>query len=118
MMRVLNIVAIAAALIAAFSVFNLKYQAEGVAKEVAELQRRVDQEKESLSLLRAEWSVLNQPERVEELVSRHAEALDLAPVEPAQLADPRQIPMRSIAPSEQDRDLLTGLAGDLVEKLQ
>ncbi|MBZ8131649.1 hypothetical protein [Afifella sp. IM 167] len=118
MTRILNVVAIAAALIAAMSVFNLKYRAEGVAKEVAELQRKVDQEKESISLLRAEWSVLNQPDRVEELAERYQDTLGLKPVEPKQLADPAQIPMRTIAPSDTDRDLLSGIAGDLAENLQ
>ncbi|WP_026379515.1 cell division protein FtsL [Afifella pfennigii] len=118
MTRLLNLAAIAAALIAAFSVFNLKYQAEGVAQEVADLQRKVDQEREAISLLRAEWSVLNQPDRVEELVERHQEALRLDHVEPKQLADPSRIPMRVIAPSDSDRALLTGLTGEPTGALQ
>ena len=61
----------------------------------ADLQRQVDAEKEKLSLLKAEWSLLIQPSRVQELAERHKKQLELAPIVPAQMvASFADLPMR------------------------
>jgi hypothetical protein len=115
MMRWLQVVSVIAAASAAVFVFQVKYQAEAVAGRAAALQRQVDQENETLSLLEAEWSLLIQPARVQELVTRHAELLKLQPLDPAQIIKIENLPMRPIGPAPDDAaalfEILEGQTG-------
>jgi hypothetical protein len=56
------------------------------------MQRKVDKEKEAISLLKAEWSFLIQPSRIQALVERHHERLQLVPLDPAQVTHLDTIP--------------------------
>lgn len=85
MIRWLQAVSVLAVIMAAVAVFQVKYRADATAARVAELQRRVDEEKERLSLLKAEWSFLIQPGRVQGLVERHTDRLGLQPLDPGQI---------------------------------
>ena len=98
MTRWLQVISVIAAAGAAVFVFQVKYRAEAVAEHAAKLQREVDQENETLSLLEAEWSLLIQPARVQELVERHAELLKLQPLDPTQITKLENLPMRPQGP--------------------
>jgi hypothetical protein len=62
-----------------------------------------------VSLLRAEWSLLNQPTRVQELVSRHADELKLAPLDPKQIVRFEQLPPRPSGPAPDDEAALSAI---------
>jgi hypothetical protein len=109
MMRWLQIVSVVAAATAAIVVFQVKYRAEAVAEQAAELERELDREKETLSLLEAEWSLLIQPARVQELIERHAEALKLQPLDPAQITEIENLPMRPTGPAADDKAALSAI---------
>ena len=51
-------------------------------KDISEAYRQLAEEKEALHVLKAEWSYLNTPERLENLVDKH---LRLSPVEVSQV---------------------------------
>ena len=112
MMRWLQVVSIVAAAGAAILVFQVKYRAEAVAQRASELQRQVDQENETLSLLKAEWSLLIQPARVQQLVERHAETLKLQPLDPAQITRLENLPMRPKGPAADDKAALSAILGE------
>jgi hypothetical protein len=124
MIRWLQVVSVVAAAGAAIFVFQIKYRAEAVAERAATLQRQVDQENETLSLLQAEWSLLIQPTRVQELVERHAEALKLQPLDPAQITQIENLPMRPKGPAAEDEAALSAILeaepglGDLLGEQQ
>lgn len=109
MIRWLQVVAVVAAVGAAIFVFQVKYRAEAVADRAAELQRSLDQEKETVSLLEAEWSLLLQPARVQELIERHAERLKLQPLDPAQITRLENLPMRPKGPEPADETALSAI---------
>lgn len=109
MIRWLQIVSVLAAAGAAAFVFQIKYRAEGVAERAAELQRRVDQENETVSLLKAEWSLLIQPTRVQDLVQRHAGLLKLQPLDPGQITKLERLPMRPKGPEPGDEAALSAI---------
>jgi hypothetical protein len=109
MIRWLQIASVIAAAGAAIFVFQSKYRAESVAEHAAALQRQVDQENETLSLLKAEWSLLNQPARVQELVERHAEILKLTPLDPKQITKLENLPMRPTGPEAGDEAALSAI---------
>jgi cell division protein FtsL len=70
-MRLLNLLVIAALILAASFVYKIKFdstlQAERVGKIAAELRR----ERNAIANLRAEWSKLDSPDRVQGLAERH-----------------------------------------------
>ena len=109
MMRWLQIVSVVAAAGAAVFVFHVKYRAEAVAEQAADLQRKLDQEHETLSLLKAEWSLLIQPQRIQEVVERHAELLELQPLDPAQITRLENLPMRPTGPAPEDESALSAI---------
>ncbi len=109
MIRWLQFVSVIAAAGAAIFVFQVKYRAEAVADHAADLQRGLDQEKETLSLLEAEWSLLLQPARVQELVARHSERLKLQPLDPAQITRLENLPMRPKGPEPADETALSAI---------
>jgi hypothetical protein len=109
MIRALQVVSVLAAAGAAVFVFQIKYRAEAVADQAADLQRSVEQENETLSLLQAEWSLLIQPARVQELVQRHAELLKLTPLDPGQITKLENLPMRPKGPEPDDEAALSAI---------
>ena len=111
MMRWLQVVSVVAAGAAAVFVFHVKYRAEAVAEHAGQLQREIEQESETLSLLEAEWSLLIQPARVQELVERHADLLKLQPLDPAQITRTENLPMRPTGPAPDDAAALSAILG-------
>lgn len=109
MIRWLQFLSVVAAAGAAIFVFQVKYRAEAVADRAAGLQRSIDQENETVSLLKAEWSLLNQPVRVQELVARHAELLKLQPLDPTQITKLEKLPMRPTGPAPEDESALSAI---------
>ncbi|MYZ47798.1 cell division protein FtsL [Propylenella binzhouense] len=109
MIRIVQVLSVAAAVSAAVFVFQVKYRAEAVAERTAELERQLDSERETLSLLKAEWSYLIQPNRIQELVQRHGEQLGLKPLDPKQLVRIADLPFRPAGPKTEDKDALASL---------
>jgi len=109
MTRWLQVISVIAAAGAAVFVFQIKYRAEAVAEHAGKLQRELDQENETLSLLEAEWSLLIQPARVQELVGRHAEVLKLQPLDPTQITRIENLPMRPKGPAPDDEAALSAI---------
>jgi len=109
MIRWLQVLSVIAAACAAIFVFQVKYRAEAVAEHAAQLQRQLDQENETKSLLAAEWSLLIQPARVQDLVTRHAELLKLQPLDPLQITKIENLPMRPSGPAPDDAAALSAI---------
>jgi len=109
MIRWLQVVSVLAATGAAVFVFQVKYQAEAVAEHAAKLQRELDQENETTSLLAAEWSMLIQPARVQDVVDRHADVLKLQPLDPLQIVRIENLPMRPTGPAPDDAAALSAI---------
>ena len=62
------------------------------AEAIARLNRDIVREQDQIHVLKAEWTYLNRPERIEELSKRF---LDLAAPKPNQMGTIAQLPMRS-----------------------
>jgi hypothetical protein len=71
--------------------YNLKAQVEDQEKELARIQRAIEDERDTIQVLRAEWSYLNQPERLRRLA---AAKLDLQPVAQRQMASMERLAQR------------------------
>ena len=71
MIRLINMCVIAALVFAAADVYQIKFESIRQAERVAKLRMELRQEREAIAALRAEWSKLDNPARIEELSTRH-----------------------------------------------
>jgi cell division protein FtsL len=121
MIRLLNICVIVALVVAAVYVYKIKFESTRKAEQVARLRLDIRREHDAMAELRAEWSKLDNPARIQELARRHLslrmietrqfDQLDHLPERPPDLAPPdspdpignllegRDVPTASIAPS-------------------
>ncbi|MBO6716846.1 MAG: hypothetical protein JJ913_02690 [Rhizobiaceae bacterium] len=85
MFRTTDIILIAAMIGAAGLTFKVKHDAEMKLDEVRRLETEIRTEEDTIDVLRADWSFLTQPERLQRLVDAYNAELKLNPVEPDQI---------------------------------
>ena len=107
MIRTLNIILVCTSIAGLVGVYALKYTVEETASEKAALVREIDRQEGELSLVKADWAYLNQPAHVSPIIARHAEALGLQPIQPAQFGSLEDLPMRPVI--ENDTQALDSL---------
>jgi cell division protein FtsL len=91
MMRILNICVIAALVAAAVYVYQIKFESTRQAERLAKIRMEIRQEQDAIAALRAEWSKLDNPARIQDLAKRH---LKLKPIDPRQFDSLHQLPER------------------------
>ncbi|HTO31836.1 MAG TPA: hypothetical protein VL202_11745 [Pararhizobium sp.] len=103
MLRTLDIVLIVVMTAAATVTYTIKHQAENKLEEVRKLEAGIKLEEDTIDLLRADWALLTQPNRLEKLVGLYQQDLQLAPTASTQIAQPQELPMlRSELPPPAD----------------
>ncbi|HEY2756379.1 MAG TPA: hypothetical protein VGJ01_11635 [Pseudolabrys sp.] len=70
-MRLLNIIVIAALIIAASVVYKIKFDSTLQAEHVAKMRSEMNTERNAIAGLRAEWARLDTPGRIQGLAERH-----------------------------------------------
>lgn len=68
---------------AASGLYVVKYRVQAIQVEITALNKQLEQERESMRVVEAEWAYLSRPERIQRL---SAEYLKLQPVQPSQMA--------------------------------
>lgn len=101
MIRTLNLVLLVTMMLALVGVYALKSKVEVTAEQKARLERQIGQQKAQLSMLEADWAVLQQPAHLAPIIARHNDALNLAQIKPEQYESFAQLPMRPLAPDPQ-----------------
>ena len=111
MSRLVNAVLFLFVLLGAFWLYQVKHEAKLEEEKIANLQQQIKEEKEALLLLKAEWSYLNRPERVQTLTDRFSGELGLKEVEPFQIGKATDLPERIEGEpvSDQDQQQLNSL---------
>jgi hypothetical protein len=79
---------------AGFGMFEVKYAVMDLEDTLAKTNRSIVADQDAIHVLKAEWSYLSQPSRLDELSRRF---LDLAPMRTAQLGQLDSLPMRPAA---------------------
>src|SRR4029078_9112870 len=82
MLRFVNICLVLGLVALAYVIYQVKYEARALDEQIASLGKEIDEERDGIALLRAEWSLLNSPERIERLAQKY---LKLAPAQIRQL---------------------------------
>ncbi|MGH7089637.1 MAG: cell division protein FtsL [Stellaceae bacterium] len=85
----------AAVILVGYAMFQVKYEVMQQEDQLAHVRREVAQGREQIRVLKAEWSFLSQPTRLNELAHRY---LDLVPIGTAQLGAIDTIPLRNPPP--------------------
>ncbi|RCS25476.1 hypothetical protein DUT91_01330 [Phyllobacterium salinisoli] len=94
MLRTFDIILITIMLAAATVTYKIKYDAEKQMADVRTLQRKINFEKDTITLLKADWSLLTQPNRLQKLVDVYQSELDLKPIDAHQIGSIEDIPER------------------------
>jgi cell division protein FtsL len=82
MLRFVNICLVLGLVALAYVIYQVKYETRALDAQVASLNKQIEEERDAIAVLRAEWSLLNRPERIERLAKKY---LKLAPAKPSQL---------------------------------
>ena len=82
MLRFVNICLVLGLVALAYVIYQAKYEARALDERIIVLNKEIGTERDALAVLRAEWSLLNRPERIERLAQKY---LKLAPAHPQQL---------------------------------
>jgi hypothetical protein len=88
-LRITMLVYMACSACALGAVYLVKYNVQGVQRQVDGLKQELAVEKESLHLLNAEWAYLNRPDRLQRLSDRH---LELVPLDSRRMEDISVLP--------------------------
>ena len=112
MFRASDMVLIAVMVSAAAFTYKTKQDAENLADSVRKLEASIRYEEDSIDLLKADWSLLIQPGRVQKLVERYQADLPLQPVETHKYARFDELPMRPLGIQDIINDSMDLLAQD------
>jgi len=98
--RIVNAVLLAVMMVAAGVTYGLKHRAEVEADNIASLQSAIGSEKQSITMLRAEWSKLTQPSWLQALVTRYNDQFKLQAFSAAQVAILDEVPAKPADPKD------------------
>ena len=78
----------------AYWAYNENYKTQAKLKHIAELRLEISEERQTISVLNAEWAYLNRPDRLRHLVDLNFENLELIPLNGDHFGDTRDIQLR------------------------
>lgn len=96
MFRTTDIVLIAVMVSAAGFTYITKHDAEAELAKVRKLEMAIRFEEETIDILKADWSLLTQPSRLQKLSDQYYPELHLVEMQSHQIAEINQLPTRSM----------------------
>jgi len=108
--RFINLILLAAIFLSAVATYDMKHKAELAAEKVAALQSDIGKDKQQITMLKAEWSMLTQPGQLQDAVTKYADHFKLAPFTPDQIAAVDEIPMKQTGINPKASETLARIA--------
>lgn len=93
MLRTFDIVLIGVMTATASVTYTIKHRAELKLEEVHRLESEIKLEKDTIELLKADWALVVQPNRLERLVNNYNSELKLQPTLSTAIVQPSELPM-------------------------
>ncbi len=93
MLRTFDIILVVVMTAAATVTYSIKHRAELKLEEVRKIESEIRLERDTIDLLKADWALLTQPNRLQRLVDLYQGELQLVPTASTQLAQPTELPM-------------------------
>ncbi|MBP0463412.1 ABC transporter permease, partial [Roseomonas sp. PWR1] len=97
MIRPVTLLTLAAAAGAGLWLYQVKHSVSQLDRELRDINRRTEQARERTQVLRAEWALLNEPDRLRQVAQRH---LPLEPMAPTQFVRPSEMERRLPPPRQ------------------
>jgi hypothetical protein len=117
MFRTTDIVLIAVMVSAAAFTYQTKHEAEDQFAELRRIEQQIRFEEDSIDLLKADWSLLTQPSRLQRLTEIYDAQLQLQPVEARQIVELEDLPPRPIEIQDIINEPLGGMADSGTDKV-
>lgn len=95
MTRALSIIGVVLLVASSFGLYRLKYQVQRLDRQAQALERSIQHERRTIRVLDAEWTYLNQPQRIQDLATRF---LHLQPLQTSQIGTIDEIPLKGAQP--------------------
>ena len=112
-MRIINIVLACSVVVLAVWMYELKYGVRGAVTEKAALEREIEKTKQDITLLKAEWSHLTRPKRLQAMAKRHLGLKRLRPDHIVGEGELALLPEREpFVPPHDGGDPIAGLLGN------
>ena len=100
MMRPFTCLCLLAALGSGLYLYSEKHRAQMLDRDISRTVKQADATRERIGLLRAEWALLNEPDRLSALATQYLVLQSLAPTQFTQLADlPNRLPAPVLTPA-------------------
>ena len=93
MLRTTDIIMVVVMTAAATVTYSIKHRAELKLEQVRKIDSDIKLEKDTIDLLKADWALLTQPNRLQRLITAYQADLQLVPTASTQLAQPQELPM-------------------------
>ncbi|XKM42103.1 hypothetical protein A4U53_016795 [Rhizobium ruizarguesonis] len=93
MLKTFDLVLIGVMSATAAVTYTIKHRAELKLEEVHRLEAEIKLEKDTIDLLKADWALQSQPNRLERLVRAYNDELKLQPTESTALVHAKELPM-------------------------
>jgi cell division protein FtsL len=100
MMRGITILWVLLAMAAGVGLYLLKHDVQTMEERLARLNRQITKDRTEIHVLQAEWTYLNDPERLSALVAKHLPGLQ--PVQAGQVNTLASLPTRQVPQSGQN----------------
>ena len=124
MMRAVDVLLLITLIAVVSWTFKVKHDSQLALERVAELEKQIAAERVEIDLLKSDWSLLTSPARLQQLVEKYQEELELDPMEASQIANENELPgfkTQEIEPSgeshaETDTSIKTGSISDILKR--
>jgi cell division protein FtsL len=94
MIRALNLGMLALTVMICFGLYRVTHAAQEREADLKKIERQISEEERAIGVLKAEWTHLAQPAKVQAMATRY---LNLQPMKATQIAYLNEIPMRAAA---------------------
>jgi hypothetical protein len=121
MLRSFDLVLIGVMTAMAVVTYSIKHRADEKLTEVRRLESEIKLERDTIDLLKADWALLTQPNRLQPLAKVYDAELGLVPTDTTQLAMPKELPMlKSQLPQPETtiEDIIAGKSGEVAAALK
>jgi hypothetical protein len=108
--RTSDIVLIAAMVAAAAFTYKTKHEAEDRQAELRKIEQQIRFEEDTIDILKADWSLLTQPSRLQRLVGIYQTELGLLPLEARQIVGLDELPAKPLTIEDLSSQHLGGMA--------
>jgi len=98
-LRIIHVLSLLILIGSAVAVYKVKFDTTYEAQRIAKLRNEIRTERDRLTLLRAEWTRLSAPQRIQDLASRH---LGMKPLLVARITDLAGLPEKPLGPEDGD----------------